>query len=118
MNDFETKLLEMVKVSIDKSISDAITGYNSPVINIVKNTLASKEDVIQDMITDSIDCVLNLDEFKLEVHSAVRKYLATILVSKISGGLEKQVSLIRNNPITNSKFMVGMDKLIEEILEK
>ena len=113
MKELELKLLNDVKLAIDKSITDVLSGYNSPLSSMIKEVIETHKQGIKDIIDSNITNLIESTEFNLAIKSELNSKLAKVLVSRFGGELESQVNKLKADPTTRAKITLAINSVIE-----
>lgn len=116
--DLGKELVQAVKNGIGKSVSEKLSGYHSPIEPIIQKCIEEQSAELRNIFLESIRSAVGDKEFRAEIAKAVRHKLASQLIQKFGGELEKQVNLLKSDPVTRSKITVAIDEILKEQLVK
>lgn len=114
----EDKVLNAIKESLDKSISENITRYNSPIVKFCDEVVKAQEGMIKACIAHNLRKVLGSEDFSNSVEVAMKEKVARIIVSKVGGSIEKEVNELNKHPETQIRMRKGLLDLVNRISEK
>ena len=105
-----------VKQILANSLKDALggTGYSNPTRKFVEEVIADNSSEIQSVVQTALKEVLSDGEFKAIVAEEFKRKVAKMLVSDLSGSVEKAVNSFRQNPTLKADMIKAIEKLIED----
>lgn len=112
----EQTVIKVAKAAIYDSISKELIGYNKPLSNFVNAVMLEHETAFKTIINCEISNLLNADDFKIAIKTALHDKLARILISKMGGELEKKINELKQDPTTRAKITLALNKMIEDVL--
>src|ERR1700684_2866634 len=95
--DFEKICADGIKEGLSEYVGKKMSGGygRNPLEEMVQEIIKAKDGELRKLITDSVAAALGDDSWKREIVAAVRHKLATLLIGKIGGEVEKQVNALR-----------------------
>lgn len=114
-SNMNKQILDQINKSIDESIKAELIGYNKPLSNTVNDVINAHRQEVFDLIDGEFSELITSDDFRSHLKAALNKKLATILVSRMGGELEKQVNQLKQNPETRAKITLAISKVIDEL---
>jgi hypothetical protein len=115
MADEQSLLIQAVKDGIRDGVKSRMgSNYNNPIDKVIDSVLANEAEKMRGMIASSISSALDDKQFVNEIKQAIRSKLASILVQKFGGELEKQVNALKRDPTTRARITVAIDKIVQE----
>lgn len=100
--------------SIDKTISAALTGYNSPLIKLTEAVVNKHQDKFKNIIEESILCVIEQGQFKAGVKAALANKIAKTILSNNDGVIDKCYNDLRQNAEFRSKATLAIANIVKE----
>ena len=110
----EKEILAVTKKAITASIVDSLTGYNKPLSNLCAKVISDNSDELYALVNDEFASLLNGEGFKKSLRDALNKKLATTLINRMGGELEKRVNELKQNPETRAKITLAISKIVED----
>ncbi|MCP4802278.1 MAG: hypothetical protein GY891_05385 [Bacteroidetes bacterium] len=110
------QLLAQCEKSIDKAITEALGSYNSPLVKAVSSALDEQKDKINNLASESVNEIVNSDDFKQIMKEEMKRKLSRVLISQYGGEVEKAVNELKSNPLTRAKITTAIDTVISESL--
>ena len=113
-------LLNAVKDGIREGVKQKLTasGYGqTPIDKVVSEAVNSHSDSIKQLLNECLVSAMKDDDFKEEIKCGVRKKLGVLLVAKFGGELEKQVNVLKSDPVTRAEITLAIDKIVKSRLE-
>ena len=114
MPDLESDLLQAVKSGLHAAVKEKLASYNSPLEKLLTGIVQSNESELRTLLTDAISSALGDGLFREEIMAGVRKKLATILVQRFGGELEKQVNMLKSDPATRARITLAIEEIIKQ----
>lgn len=111
----EQDILRAVNAAIGDSIRQHLTGYSSPINGLVSKVVQNHSANIEKVIDKSVTSLIKSDGFECAIHEQLNKKLAQVLISKMSGELEKQVNILKQNPQTRAKITLAISDIINDL---
>jgi hypothetical protein len=112
--DFEKMTLDAIRDGIRKGVSEKFTGYNSPLDDLVKKCLEKFNPQIRSMLEDSIASCIGDAEFREDIAKAVRHKLASTLIQRFGGEMEKQVNVLKSDPTTRARITLAIEEIVKQ----
>lgn len=115
----------MVEIDTDKLFSNAIrdaitagvksqmTGYNSPLDKLVKDSIEKHHAEFRALLEDAIGSCIKDDVFRENIAEATRHTLAKLLVQRFGGELEKQVNVLKSDPTTRARIVLAIEEIVK-----
>ena len=113
----ENKILKIIKESLDGSIKSVLTGYHSPLLDLIKKVFEDNEGHIRHILDDEFSNALKGSEFRKTVRAGLDHKLGKLLIAKFGGELEKQINVLKSNPETRAKITLAITKITDEVLQ-
>jgi len=111
----EAKILDLVKKSLDKAMAENLSGYNSPLNDLVKKVISENSQDLYNIMNGEVIALIKEEGFKKAFREAIHGKLAKVLVGRLSGELEKRVNELKQNPQTRAKITLAINEIIEEL---
>jgi len=115
MSNLENDIINTARGAISESIVKELTGYNKPLNSLVSAVISDNKTDLYRLINDEFSGLLNSSVFKDELKLALNKKLASVLVSRMGGDLEKKVNELKSNPETRAKVTLALSKMIDDL---
>jgi len=112
----EQTILNAVENSINSVIKTELIGYNKPLSQFVNTVIAKHEDDFIAVIDCGITDLFSAKGFKLAIKEALNKKLASVLINKMGGEIEKKVNELKRDAKTRAKITLAIDGVINEVL--
>lgn len=109
----EQRILEVITGAIGTSIQSALTGYNGPLNKLCEEVVTKHRPDLFNIIDGEVCALKDSPEFRLAVKDAMTHKLARVLVSKMEGEIEKQVSELRARPEIRAQIIIAVKNIID-----
>ncbi len=113
MTEIENDILQAVKTGLHKAVCEKLTGYNSPLDKVLVSVIEAHNGAIRELLTEAINSALTDTDFRQQIAQGVRGKLAKQLVEKFGGEMEKQVNMLKSDPLTRARITQAIGEIIE-----
>ena len=114
----KTELLAQCEKAIDKSITDALGSYSSPLMEAVRSALSDHKEKLRHLASESVAELVNSDDFKETMKVEMKRKLAKVLISQYGGELEKTVGKLKADPTSRAKMTLAIDNVMSELTQE
>lgn len=114
MMDLEQDILKTTQLSIQKAISEALTGYNSPLIKLVNKVIDEHSAEIKRLISDALEEAINTEEFQAGVREAFSHKVARCIISDGDSLLKKTSNELKQDAAFRAKLTLAVSNIINE----
>ncbi len=111
----KAELLAQCEKAIDKSITDALGSYSSPLMEAVRSALGEHKEKLHDLASESVAELVNSDDFKQTMKLEMKRKLAKVLISQYGGEIEKTVGQLKANPTSRAKITMAIDSVMTDL---
>lgn len=111
--ELEQQILKQAKSGISTAIAKVFEGYDSPLSKLAKEVVADNGPDIKDLMTAGFKDALADESFKEDVKQEFKRKTAKLIVSQMSGELEKAVNVFRTDPTLKAKLIVAIESFID-----
>ena len=113
MDYLQEQILAQVKSSIAKAIEDELVGYNKPLNTLVDKVVRDNFEEVHEIVNRAFQTVVRTEAFETSVLEEFERKVAKILVSKLTGQVEKAVNLVNQDPRLRAKTILAIEDIIE-----
>lgn len=114
MDNIDQQLICSVQDGIREGVKSKLGGYNSPLDKIINNVLDKHNGELSSLLNDAITSAIGNFEFREEIRNGLRHKLATLLVQRFGGELEKQVNVLKSDPTTRARITLAIEEIVKE----
>lgn len=114
----ETEITNAINTSITKVLSEALSGYGSPLTKYAQNVVQKHQVQIEGIFDDVVQQAISTDEFKLRVRETLLNKIAKVMISGVDGSIDKTVNLMKQDAIFRSRLTLSVNTLVDEFLNK
>ncbi len=114
----EMDILSTVQASMHKAIQEVLVGYNSPLLKLVTDVVNNNSTELRNIIADSFDEVIKLDDFKKSIREGFAHKIARTLISNNNGLLDKVSNELKQDTVFKSKMAIAVSNVVNECLEE
>ena|SRR5579872_3993258 len=119
MSDLDQQILNEVKDAIRASIREKLSGYSSPLTNIVNDAVKRNDDKIRAIIYSAVDSIVESDAFKEEMRNQFAHSVARKLTIQFSDSLaDKAMQAIKSDQVLKAKAIAAVAKVIDSAQER
>lgn len=113
----EQDILKAAQHAINDSVTKALTsGYDSPMIKLVKSVVDENSTELRALISDSFVQVIRKDEFKQAIVSAFSHKVARSIISNNNGLFDKVSNELKQDAIFKSRMALAVANVVNECL--
>ena len=112
----KTELLAQCEKAIDKSITDALGSYSSPLMEAVRSALSEHKEKLHGLASDAVSELVNSEDFKQTMKIEMKRKLAKVLISQYGGEIEKTVGQLKANPTSRAKITMAIDSVMTDLI--
>lgn len=110
--DFERELTQAVRSGFAKAVAEVLgRGYDNPVTPHIKAAIDTHAPKMQALLVEAIGDSLGTEEFRQQIRESVRHKLASLLVQRFGGELEKQVNVLKSDPATRARITLAIEEI-------
>jgi hypothetical protein len=112
----ESDILQVVQNSMQKSIQECLTKYDSPLIKLITNVVNDNSIELKKIISDSFNDVIKKEEFKQSIKDGFSHKIARALISTNNSMFEKISNELKQDAVFKSKISIAIDNVVNECL--
>jgi hypothetical protein len=113
--EIEKQVVLAVQDGIRDGIKQKLSGnYNNPLDKMIGEAIAAHGDRFRALLTDAITSAVGDQTFREQVATQVRHSLAKTLVARFGGELEKQVNVLKSDPLTRARITLAIEEIVKE----
>jgi len=114
----EQDILQVTQQSIQLSIKDVLTKYDSPLGKLVKSVIEENSTELKSLISDSFTKVIRTDDFKKSIVNAFSHKVSRTIISNNDGLFEKVSNELKQDSIFKAKMSLAVANVVEECLRE
>ena len=115
---FEDEIMKAVDNSLSKALSEAMSGYNSPLVKYAHNVVSKYQTQIEGVFDSVVQEAIATDEFKQRVREVLLNKIAKTMISGVDGSIDKTINLMKQDAIFRSRLTLSVNTLVDEFLTK
>lgn len=115
---FEQQIMEAVDKSLAKALSEAMTGYNSPLVKYAHNVVAKFQTQIESIFENVVQESIQTEDFKQRVREVLLNKIAKTMISGVDGSIDKTVNLMKQDQVFRSRLTLSVNGLVDEFLKQ
>jgi division protein CdvB (Snf7/Vps24/ESCRT-III family) len=112
----EQDILKTAQQAIGESISKVMTGYDSPLVKLVKSVVDENSTTLRIIISESFKQVILTDEFKQSIVSAFSHKVARTIISNNDGLFDKVSNELKQDSVFKARMAMAVSNVVEECL--
>lgn len=109
--DIQEQLVRSVQDGIRDGVKTKLGGYNSPLDKLIVDLLNQHNAEFRSLLNDAIVSAVSDAEFREEIRGGLRHKLATLLVQRFGGELEKQVNALKSDPASRARITLAIEEI-------
>ena len=114
----ESDILKSIQISVNDSIKNVLTGYNSPLHGLIKNVIDSNSSSLKQIIDNAFKDSIKTDEFEQSIRQSFSHKIARSMMSMSDSLFEKVSNELKNDVVFKSKMVSAISNVVEEFLKK
>lgn len=114
----EDEIMKIVDTSLSKALSEALTGYSSPLTKFASNVVSKYQTEIESIFSQVVGEAIKTDEFKLRVREVLLNKIAKTMISGIDGSIDKTINLMKQDQVFRSRLVLSVNMLVDEFLNQ
>ena len=114
----EQDILSTVQSSIQGAIKESLTKYDSPLVKLVTTVVNEHSVQLKQIISESFDDVIKLDEFKESIRDGFSHKVARTIISNNDGLFEKVSNELKQDSVFKAKMALAVSNVINECLSE
>jgi hypothetical protein len=107
-------LKENLSTSIQKSCSEILSCYNSPLKKIMEIVLQNNSEQFKQIFCETINEILNDSLSKNEIKAELKKKIIRNLVNEATSNTDKLFEIFKNNPDLKAKLTLIITNFIDQ----
>lgn len=115
--DLEGEILKGAQQSVAKVIDSALTGYGSPLIELVLEVVEGNRAFLKTIISESFDAIIKTDEFRASIVAAFSHKVARSIIATNNGLFDKVSNKLKQDAAFKAKMSLAVSKVVEECLK-
>jgi predicted nucleotide-binding protein (sugar kinase/HSP70/actin superfamily) len=116
--DFEREILNGLNAGIQKAIETQLSGYNSPLVQMIAEVMEKNHQSIVDKMNSAFSYALKNPYFETTLKTEFNRKVAKSLLSGLEGTVEKAAAAFKQDPTIRSKMILAIQAIIEKSDEK
>lgn len=109
----EDQVFNAIKDGIREGVKAKLNGYQSPLDKMIAEVLTKYDSLFRSLLSTSIESAMLNDEFREQIATQIRHKLASVLVARFGGELEKQVNVLKSDPTTRARITLAIEEIIK-----
>lgn len=111
--ELEKEVLKSAKYAVAKALHETMTGYGSPLKKLSEKVIENNSTIIYNIMNEAFTEVISSENFQNEIKEEFKHKVAKLLVSNVSGMVEKQVNKLKQDPIMKAKIIVAIETILK-----
>lgn len=111
--DAEKLMDNAIRDAFREGVKSKLTGYNSALDKVVESAIQRHTPLLDSLLSEGLQSCLNDVEFRQSIASAVRHKLASTLIQRFGGELEKQVNVLKSDPTTRARITLAIEDIVK-----
>lgn len=115
---FEDEIMKAVDASLSKALSEALTGYSSPLTKYATNVVTKYQVQIESIFDEVVKEAISTDDFKQRVRDVLINKIAKTMISGVDGSIDKTINLMKQDAVFRSRLTLSVNGLVDEFLNQ
>jgi len=112
----EQDILTVTQNSIQTAIKESLTKYDSPLVKLVTTVVNEHSQQLKQIITESFDEVIKMDEFKAAIRDGFSHKVARTIISNNDGLFERVSNELKQDSVFKAKMSLAVSNVVNECL--
>lgn len=112
----EDQISNAIKDGIREGVKSKLGGYQSPLDKVIGEILTKYDGMIRTLLGGAIESAMGDEEFREQIRTQIRHKLASTLVARFGGEMEKQVNVLKSDPTTRARITLAIEQIVKERL--
>lgn len=108
MNAIQDGIRDGVKQRLANSYGD------NPLVKMIESVLKQHDEKFRTLLYGAVQSAVLDESFREEIKTAVRHKLASVLIQRFGGELEKQVNVLKSDPTTRARITLAIEEIVKE----
>lgn len=110
----EQDVLKTIQLSIQKSIAESLSRYDSPLNKLVNAVIEEHSAEIKQIIAVALERTIRTDDFKVDLREAFSHMVSRRIISNSDGLLEKTCNELKRDAAFRAKLTLAVSNLVNE----
>lgn len=111
--DSDRLLLNAIHDGVREGVKSKLTGYNSPLDKLIQQSIEQHGAELRSLLENAISSSIESADFREEITQAVNRSLAKTLIQRFGGEIEKQVNVLKSDPITRARITMAIEEIVK-----
>jgi len=112
--NFEQEIMNAVTDGIKKTISERMSGYNTPMEKMVASVMEKNSKSIIEKMDNALKSVIDNPEFEAVLKEEFNRKVAKTLLSSLEGAVEKSANAFKSDPTLKAKMVIAIQEIINK----
>lgn len=112
MSELEMQIVRTARDAITKAIESALIGYSSPMTEMVNRVVRRHEAALDKVVDEAIAAATKSEDFANELRRATTTKIASTLIQRLGGEIEKKVNELKSSPTTRARITLAIEELV------
>jgi hypothetical protein len=114
--DVEKLVKDALNSAIYKGLEEKLSArYGKGVFDdLYASVLKQQESTLRAILTEAVSVPLSDAEFRKQIIAGIRQKMATMLVQRFGGEMEKAVNALKSDPATRSRIVLALEQIVAE----
>lgn len=118
MTELEKQISKQIKSSLSEVIIKNLTGYNSPMTELIKDVFQSERENVSLIMKAVLSDVISSPEFKATIKDEFNRKVAKFLVGSLEGQVKRASEVLKQDPAFKSRMILAVQNIVDSELEK
>lgn len=114
--NLEGQVFQAIEASMNKALSESLSGYNSPLAKYAQNVVAKYQGQIESIFDKVVQEGIGTPEFKERVREVLLHKIAKTMISGIDGSVDKTINLMKQDQVFRGRLTLAVNDLVQEFL--
>lgn len=115
---FESDIIGSIKGTITEAIKNTLTGYNSPLIGLIRSVVDDNSKELKEILTRNFVIAIRNKDFEESIKDELSRTLGRTLAKSNDGLFDKISNGLKNDQTFRANLTLAMSKFVDDYLNK
>lgn len=110
--NIEQQVLDTIKTGLSDVIKAKLSGYNSPIDEVIKTVFESERGEIIDVLKSTLREVIGSDEFRVTIKEEFQRKVAKNLVGMLEGQVTSAANALKQDVTMKARMIVAIENIV------
>lgn len=112
----DEEIVDAAKAAITEGFKRQLDHYNSPFKGVCDRALQANASKIAAILEAAISDAMSDEAFIVEIRTQARQSIASQLVKRFGGELDRHVNQLKSDPVTRGRIVAALEDIVRSKL--